>query len=110
MALADSCEPPNIGGLTAGTPPGGGDGPSSQIAALPLPRARDGKIWNAGSVFGSFGFELNVDVAGGRRLIPSRTSTMTKKPWATCRSKIREPSGAVPADGTGCPSARARPM
>ena len=41
MALAISCEPPNTGGLTAGTPPSGGAGPSSQIdGAAVAERAR----------------------------------------------------------------------
>ncbi len=60
MALAEAWVPPNMGGTTAGTPPIGGLGPSSHTALLPLPSARDTRIWKFGRTFGSPRLELNV--------------------------------------------------
>jgi len=75
MASADCWVPPNVGGSTAGTPPGGGLGPLSHTLALPLPSACETRIWKSGSMFGSPGMELNVLRPGARLLCPGRTST-----------------------------------
>jgi hypothetical protein len=85
MALATLWSPPNCGGSTAGTPPIGGSGPLSQTSVLPLPSARETRIWKLGSAFGSVGTELNVVVPTGRLLGPGLASTTMKKPSGSCR-------------------------
>lgn len=75
IAFADACEPPNIGGSVAGTPPIGGSGPLSHTFVLPLPSGRETTIWRLGSRFGSLRLELNVVCPTARLDGPGRAST-----------------------------------
>ena len=84
-ASAMACEPVNIGGSIAGTPPRFG-GVSSHTAVLPFPSCRDTTICRSGSEFGSAGFQLNVSDPTGVLAPPGRPSTTSENPDPKPRS------------------------
>ena len=85
IALAEAWVPPNVGGLVAGTPPMKLGGVTSQMAALPLPRARKVSIWKSGNTFGSPVFDRNVLNPTSSPLSPGRASSTNRKPNGIAR-------------------------